>query len=203
MSTTSSSKRMESIELEPDLSSPVLIELRISLIQLLPLGVRGTRYEDLVTPYMLEMAASQAIKDIQSFSESFDDKQKLMHTALKHAVRHLLYQIRYSEWESASIKEGIPAVPAEWRTALDRNPVLRYAHDIFSEELTENQRIAIRSMVMFSVPKENVMEFLGMDRCAYFGMIHDARIRIKKRLHKDGEENVSGDSLVGLDHFNQ
>jgi hypothetical protein len=40
-------------------------------------------------------------------------------------------------------------------------------------------------MVMFRVPKEDVMIYLGMERCDYFEMIHNARLRIKQRLQID------------------
>ena len=41
-------------------------------------------------------------------------------------------------------------------------------------------------MVMFRMPKEEVMRLLKMERCDYFTMIHDARLKIKRRLQKDG-----------------
>jgi hypothetical protein len=40
-------------------------------------------------------------------------------------------------------------------------------------------------MVMFRMPKEEVMRLLLMERCDYFKMIHDARLRIKRRLQND------------------
>ncbi|MDD2921035.1 MAG: hypothetical protein PHQ36_02015 [Anaerolineales bacterium] len=63
---------------------------------------------------------------------------------------------------------------------------MQYIHRVFKEELTDNQRIALRSMIMSRMPKEEVAQRLGMERQDYFKMIHDARLRLKRRLESDG-----------------
>lgn len=63
---------------------------------------------------------------------------------------------------------------------------MQYIHRVFKEELTDDQRTAIRAMIMSRVPKEEVAMSLGMKRCDYFKMIHDARLRLKHRLEADG-----------------
>lgn len=178
-------EQMDRIRGNPDSSNPDLLELRDLIIQLLPIGIKGMSYESLVSSNMLECAAEQAIKDVLRLQVELDCDDQFLPTVLKFAVRHLLYDVRYQEWKSKTKVEGIPAVPIVWRVKLAANPALNYVHTIFREELNENQRIAIRSMVMFRVPKEDVMIYLGMERCDYFEMIHNARIRIKQRLQID------------------
>ncbi len=52
--------------------------------------------------------------------------------------------------------------------------------------MTENQRTAIRVMVMRRMPKGEVDRYLGMQRFDYFKMIHDACLRLKRRFELDG-----------------
>ena len=185
------SDRIDRIRRNPDSSNPVLVELRELILRMLPIGVEGTRYEGFVSPRMLNKAADQAILDILRLCETLDCDDQLIPTALKFAVRHLFYHLRYQEWKSTAIEGGMPTVPSAWREKLATNPALNYVHTIFREELNENQRIALKSMLMFRVPKEEVMSFLEMDRCDYFAMIHDARLRIKHRLQRDAPGDMS------------
>lgn len=178
-------EQMDRIRGNADSSNPDHLELRDLIIQLLPIGVKGTSYEGLVSHSMLECSADLAVKDLQQLMEKLECDDQLLPTALKFAVRHLLYNIRFQEWKTKTKGEGIPPVPFSWRLKLAANPALKYIHSVFREELSEKQRIAIRSMVMFRVPKEDVMIYLGMERCDYFDMIHNARLRIKQRLQKD------------------
>ena len=105
---------------------------------------------------------------------------------MKIAVRKLLGELRIEAWKSSTEKDCFPSVPESWHLPLTKDAFLFYAHTLFKEELSENQKIAIRSMVMFRMPKEEVMRLLNMERCNYFKMIHDARLRIKRRLQEDG-----------------
>jgi RNA polymerase sigma-70 factor (ECF subfamily) len=78
-------------------------------------------------------------------------------------------------------------------TKLEMDEFLQYLHRILKEELTENQRIAIRAMIMSRVPKEEVAQRLGMKRHDYFKMIHDARLRLKRRFEADGWPQIAGE----------
>jgi hypothetical protein len=104
---------------------------------------------------------------------------------MKIAIRQLLYELRVEKWKIDSKDEGFPQVPEEWHAILTENEFLQFTHNLFKQVLSESQRIAIRSMVMFRMPKEEVMRLLLMERCDYFKMIHDARLRIKRRLQND------------------
>jgi len=106
--------------------------------------------------------------------------------ALKIAVRQALYELRQQHRPVVSATLALPEISPELYDKLGRDEFMQYIHRVFKEELTDNQRIAIRSMIMSQVPKEEVAASLGMERCDYFKTIHDARLRLKHRLEADG-----------------
>ncbi len=117
---------------------------------------------------------------------------------LKIGVRQALYEFRRQRWQNISPVDGFPVIRPSLYAMLECDEFMKYIHVIFKEELTENQRTAIRAMIMLRMPKEDVMKRLGMERHDYFKMIHDARLRLKRRLERDGwllkrqaEENQS------------
>jgi RNA polymerase sigma-70 factor, ECF subfamily len=101
-------------------------------------------------------------------------------------VRQALCEFRQQRWQSNSAGEGLQKISSKIYNLLERDEFMQYVYQVFKEELTENQRTALRAMIMLRVPKEEVMRSLGMERCDYFKMIHDARLRLKRRLERDG-----------------
>jgi RNA polymerase sigma-70 factor (ECF subfamily) len=53
------------------------------------------------------------------------------------------------------------------------------------EELTDKQRTALTA-IMEGFPLEEAARRLGTNRNALYKMLHDARLRLKKRLEKEG-----------------
>jgi RNA polymerase sigma-70 factor, ECF subfamily len=53
------------------------------------------------------------------------------------------------------------------------------------EELTEKQRKALMA-IMEGFPLEEAAQRLGMNRNALYKLMHDARLRLKRRLEKEG-----------------
>jgi RNA polymerase sigma-70 factor (ECF subfamily) len=144
---------------------------------------------------LLAEISSKTLQYIQKNLDSFDGQSAFTTWALKIAVRMMLFELRLRRWRTVSPDDSFPGIPAGLYVLLSQHKFLKYAHEVFKEELSENQRKAIRAMVMFRMPKEEVMQRLGMERCDYFNMIHDARLRLKRRLEIDGyilhEENAA------------
>ncbi len=135
---------------------------------------------------LLEKISSKTLQYIQKNLDSFDGQCAFTTWVLKIAVRMMLFELRMRQWRTTSPDDSFPDILPGLHILLSQHKFLKYAHEIFKEELSENQRKAIRAMVMFRMPKEAVMQRLGMERCDYFNMIHDARLRLKRRLELDG-----------------
>ena len=57
---------------------------------------------------------------------------------------------------------------------------------LIDEELTEKQRQAMVATTIQGVPLEEVARQMGMKRNALYKLLHDARLRLKQRLAKEG-----------------
>jgi RNA polymerase sigma-70 factor (ECF subfamily) len=57
---------------------------------------------------------------------------------------------------------------------------------IMMEELTEKQRTAISAVAFGGMPLEEVARRLDTNRNALYKLIHDGRLRLKRRLAREG-----------------
>jgi len=57
---------------------------------------------------------------------------------------------------------------------------------LINEELTEKQRQAMVATAIEGVPLEEVARRMDMNRNALYKLLHDARLRLKKRLANEG-----------------
>jgi RNA polymerase sigma-70 factor, ECF subfamily len=164
-----------------------LNDLRSFLVQRLqPVLLEKTGSASPTSNLQIDAIIEKTLAVILEDLDSFVERSALTTWALKIGVRQLLYELRWNRWQHASGGEGLPQIAPIMYEKLERDEFMQYIHRIFQEELTENQRVAIRAMTMSRVPKEVVARTLDMERCDYFKMIHDARLRLKHRLECDG-----------------
>jgi DNA-directed RNA polymerase specialized sigma24 family protein len=135
---------------------------------------------------LIESAAQKTLFHVQKHSSGFVGNCAFTSWVLKLAVRQALLELRHQRFHAVSPMDCLPETPPAFFEVLANDKNLQQIHCIFEEELTENQRKAIRAMVMFRMPKEEVAQQLGMERADYFKMIHDARLRLKHRFEADG-----------------
>jgi RNA polymerase sigma-70 factor (ECF subfamily) len=57
---------------------------------------------------------------------------------------------------------------------------------ILAEELTPRQRSAMLAINVQGVPMEEVARRMGTNRNALYKLMHDARLRLKHRLEREG-----------------
>lgn len=134
---------------------------------------------------VVESASQKAIAHILQNLDAFSGRAVFTTWALKIAVRQALYELRLQRWQSVSAQNPISEIASEIHGELEQDGFLKHIHIVLKEVLTENQQFAIRAMIMFRMPKEEVAQHLGMARSDYFKMIHDARMRLKRRLESD------------------
>ncbi|MDX1418150.1 MAG: sigma factor-like helix-turn-helix DNA-binding protein, partial [Candidatus Promineifilaceae bacterium] len=64
--------------------------------------------------------------------------------------------------------------------------VLTRVNRIIEEELTDKQREVMKSSVYQGQPAAVVAKNMNMNPNAIYKLLHDARLRLKKRLKKEG-----------------
>jgi RNA polymerase sigma factor (sigma-70 family) len=118
--------------------------------------------------------------------------------AKKVTVRVALTELRRQRWRDVSLEqltqmdevETTPAfltdpAPNPEQVAL-RNSIMAMLERVVMEELTEKQRMVLMAARVHDMPLEEVAQRLGSNRNAVYKILHDARLRLKKRLEAEG-----------------
>ena len=93
---------------------------------------------------------------------------------------------RWISWRPDATAGQIMADPqAGPERAAEQASVAALVSRMLAEELTERQRQALTA-VMQGMPLEEVARRLGTERNALYKLLHDARLRLKGRLEREG-----------------
>ncbi|HRQ22336.1 MAG TPA: sigma factor-like helix-turn-helix DNA-binding protein, partial [Anaerolineales bacterium] len=71
-------------------------------------------------------------------------------------------------------------------SALERKDAVALVETILAEELTPRQRAVMTAIGIKGVPMDEVAHRMGTNRNAIYKMMHDARLRLKRRLKREG-----------------
>ena len=71
-------------------------------------------------------------------------------------------------------------------TEAERLDMLSWMNRIMAEELTAKQRKAISAIAFGGMPLEEVARRMDTNRNALYKVIHDGRLRLKRRLAREG-----------------
>jgi len=160
-------------------------------------------------PYAVQRPAAQAEADFNAFAEdvaqdtlvrvlahlgTFEGRSRFTTWVLKIAVRVAFTELRRRRWKDVSLDQleadatagQIMADPqAGPERAAEQASVAALVSRMLAEELTERQRQAMTA-VMQGMPLEEVARRLGTERNALYKLLHDARLRLKGRLEREG-----------------
>jgi len=132
---------------------------------------------------------------------SFRGESQFTTWAAKIAARVAISELRRSRWKDYSLDdlsadgETMPAASVADLTSTpqpqpesytERQDVLNLVDDAINEVLTERQRAALIAHAIDGVPIEEIARRMGTNRNALYKLIHDARLKLKKRLEDQG-----------------
>jgi RNA polymerase sigma-70 factor (ECF subfamily) len=173
-----------------------LAELRALLVKGLSYALRGWRRtagRDFQA--LAEDFSQEALLRILDNLDSFEGRSRFTTWAHKIAVRVALTELRRKRWQDVSLdklvaKEGaestMTSAEAGPETEAERTDMLAWMKQIMMEELTEKQRKAIAAVAFGGMPLEEVARRMETNRNALYKVIHDGRVRLKRRLQKEG-----------------
>ena len=131
--------------------------------------------------------------------DSFEGRSRFTTWVQKIAVRIALTELRRRRWRDFSLdslvdenEEGVsfPSLmidPAPNPDALtQQSDMMQRIGRLINDELTEKQRQALVAIAIEGVPLEEVARRMDMKRNALYKLLHDARLRLKKRLANEG-----------------
>ena len=144
-------------------------------------------------PFAEEVAQDTVLRILDKLS-SFEGRSKFTTWAYKIAVRIALTELRRKRWQDVSLdslldRENVfsparlvadPAPDPERST--EQNDMLVLVQRLISEELTDRQRQAMIAITIHGMPIEEVARRMNMRRNALYKLLHDARLRLKRRL---------------------
>ncbi len=189
-----------------DLGSPgpareaALADLRAQVLAGLPhalspwLSPADPRFEALA-----EETTQETLLRVLDRLHTFEGRSQFTTWVYKIALRIALSELRRQKWRDVSLDdlleekddqpartrlEAGPAINPE--EAAERADVLRRVERIINEELTPRQRTALVAAGVNGMPIEEVARRLGMQRNALYKLLHDGRLRLKRRLEREG-----------------
>jgi RNA polymerase sigma-70 factor (ECF subfamily) len=176
-----------------------LADLREVIQRGLPYALsRWVAPEDpLFAPLVEEVTQDTLIRVLQQL-HSFEGRSMFTTWVQKIAVRIALTELRRKRWGDSSLEEMLEAAgsPAPARVIADRTPgpdaiseqsdMISRVRRILDQELTPKQREALVLLGIQEVPLEDAARRMNTNRNALYKLLHDARLRLKRRLANEG-----------------
>jgi RNA polymerase sigma-70 factor, ECF subfamily len=147
---------------------------------------------------LVEEVAQETLLRVLSHIDTFQNRSQFTTWVYKIAIRTALTELRRRRWKEHSLEtllemENALETPAYItdanpgpEAAASQTETMVYIGKIMQEELSERQLKAMRVVGVQGLPMEEAARFLGTDRNALYKMLHDARLRLKRRLARDG-----------------
>ena len=185
-------------DLQGENTAVAIADLRTQLIK----GLRYTLYNRVDTDVepLAEDFAQESLLKILDNLDSFRGESKFLTWAQKIAVRVAFTELRRKRWTDYSLEEltaspdgtsifepsfmSDEAAGPEDRTS--QKGLLLLVNRLIMEELTERQREAMISLMLKGLPMDMVADRMGTNRNALYKLMHDARVRLKRRLEEEG-----------------
>ncbi len=147
---------------------------------------------------LAEQVAQETLIRVLDRLDSFEGRSQFTTWAHKIAVRLALTELRRHKWRDVSLESlmeddtpraaaGLMADMAPGpEIAAERADLLARVQRVMREELTDKQRMAMMAIVIQGLPLEEAARQLGMERNGLYKLMHDARVRLKRKLHDEG-----------------
>ena len=176
-----------------------LADLHALLLRALPQGLsrmlspHNPSFESLIEDTIQETL----LRTLKSL-DTFEGRSQFTTWVYKIAVRVALNELRRRRWRDVSLeglenKDADDTPPRRFASSdptpesvIERADILGFVQQILEEELTPRQHAAMQAIHMQGVPMEEVAQRMGTNRNALYKLLHDARLRLKHRLEREG-----------------
>jgi RNA polymerase sigma-70 factor (ECF subfamily) len=147
---------------------------------------------------LVEETAQDTLLRVLDRLDTFEGRSKFTTWVHTIAVRIALTELRRMRWRDVSLdrllndEERLPpprlmADPATGpEDSVEGSDMLAQIRQIIQEELTEKQRTAMIAIGVKGMPIAEVARRMGTNRNALYKLMHDARLRLKRRLARQG-----------------
>jgi RNA polymerase sigma-70 factor (ECF subfamily) len=113
-------------------------------------------------------------------------------------VRIALSELRRAKWREVSLDEmqqgndpedearEMPDQGQSVEKSIENKEMMHMLQQVMQHELTDKQRKALMAVAVQGMPLEEVARRMGTERNALYKLLHDARLKLKKHLEKQG-----------------
>lgn len=153
--------------------------------------------DPLFTPLIEEVTQETLLRVLDQL-DTFEGRSMFTTWVHKIAVRIALTELRRKRWQDSSLDEMLDneETPAPAGLMADRSPtpeeaalradMLEHVRRILDQELTPKQREALILLGIQDMPLEEAAKRMKTNRNALYKLLHDARLRLKRRLINEG-----------------
>ena len=108
--------------------------------------------------------------------------------AHKITIRVALAELRRARWNDVPLKddESIASSPDAALESVEDHMMLTWVRKIMDEELTPLQKTALTALAVQGMSSDAVVVKLGTTRGALYKLVHDARLKLRQRLIREG-----------------
>jgi RNA polymerase sigma-70 factor, ECF subfamily len=177
-----------------------LQDLREIILARLPSALDGWLASD--SPQasaLVEEVAQDTLLKVLGHLDTFEGRSQFTTWVYKIAAHTALTELRHRRWKDVSLedlleREDQPVIPAAADTHEDpevqvmQSDLLIRLWGMICEELTDRQLLVVKLVAIHGLPVEETARQVGMERNALYKMLHDARLRLKHRLAREGLE---------------
>lgn len=176
-----------------------LADLRAEILYGLPYALQNWLAPD--DPHfsaLTDEVAQETLLRVLAHLDSFEGRSQFTTWAHKIAVRVALTELRRRKWREVSLEgllEGatdnaqprrMASPPASPERLVEKAELWEHVRRIMDDELTNRQRLAMTAVMLKGMPLEEVARRMGTERNALYKLLHEARLRLKRRLARDG-----------------
>lgn len=176
-----------------------LADLHKLLSSALSQGVSGRlRPETPGSAFFIEYIIQETFSRVLNGLGSFKGRSPFPIWVYKIAARVALQEVRYGDWQDVlperpeadnDLESGLsPFASSEPlpESVLERAGILQHLQEIFTKELAPRQRAAMQAVYVQGVSIEEMARLMGTDRSEVYKQLHANRLRLKRRLEKEG-----------------
>ncbi|MCC7118553.1 MAG: sigma-70 family RNA polymerase sigma factor [Anaerolineales bacterium] len=150
--------------------------------------------EDPLFQPLVEEVTQETLLRVLDQLRTFEGRSLFTTWVHKIAIRIALTELRRKRWRDTSLdnlteNEDAPPPPglladpqASPERSIERADMLARVTRILEEELTAKQREALTLLALQDLPMEEAAKKMKTNRNALYKLLHDARLRLKRRL---------------------
>jgi RNA polymerase sigma-70 factor (ECF subfamily) len=147
---------------------------------------------------LVEEVTQETLLRVLNRMHTFEGRSQFTTWVHKIAIRIALSELRRKRWRDASLDEMVddeeaPAPEsllqdssASPETSVERADMMTRIRRVIAEELTDRQRQALLLLSVQDMPMDEAARKLKTNRNALYKLLHDARLRLKRRLTLEG-----------------